>query len=115
LNGKIDRSALFKELNKKIDFGFLLTKNRLLTLPEFSLFHLFRMNELLSSPKSNYSFEKLYDKYDIVKNLDLRQIADVMVKLNFYPHVEYEIARSFLHNDVYHNIYENEPYKLWTL
>ena len=113
LNGKIDRSALFKELNKKIDFGFLLTKNRLLTLPEFSLFHLFRMNELLSSPKSNYSFEKLYDKCDIVKNFDLRQIADVMVKLNFYPHVEYEIARSFLHNDVYHNIYENEPYKLW--
>ncbi|ORF51715.1 HEAT repeat domain-containing protein, partial [Gilliamella apicola] len=49
LNGKIDRSTLFKEINEEIDFEFLFTKNRLLNLPEFSLFHLFRMNELLSS------------------------------------------------------------------
>ena len=113
LNGKIDRSTLFKEINEEIDFEFLFTKNRLLNLPEFSLFHLFRMNELLSSLESNYSFEMLYDKYDIFKNFDLRQIADVMIKLNFHPHVEYEIARLFLNNDFYHNIYENEPYKLW--
>ena len=110
-NGKIDRSALLKKIDKEISFRFVLVKNRLLNLPEFSLFHLLRMNELLSN--INYSFENLNYFYEIIKKFDLRQIADVMVKLNFYPHVEHEIAPTFLNNDYHHNIYENEPYKLW--
>ncbi|OTQ08498.1 hypothetical protein B6D11_14020, partial [Gilliamella apicola] len=57
--------------------------------------------------------EYIYSRYDIVKNFDLRQIADVIVKLNFYPEVEYAIALQFLTSDYYHDIYENEPYKLW--
>ena len=112
LNGKIDRSALLKEFDKNIDFDFLITKNRLANLPEFSLFHLLRMTQLLSGLNSNYPFRYIYNYYEIVKNFDLRQIADVMVKLN-YPQVEYEIALEFLTSDFYHDIYENEPYKLW--
>ncbi|WLS92764.1 DUF4132 domain-containing protein [Gilliamella apicola] len=69
------------------------------------------MNELLSN--INYSFENLNYFYEIIKKFDLRQIADVMVKLNFYPEVEYAIARPFVTSDYYHDIYENEPYKLW--
>ncbi|AHN26274.1 hypothetical protein GAPWK_1701 [Gilliamella apicola] len=110
-NGKIDRSALLKKIDKEISFRFVLVKNRLLNLPEFSLFHLLRMNELLSN--INYSFENLNYFYEIIKKFDLRQIADVMVKLNFYPEVEYAIARPFVTSDYYHDIYENEPYKLW--
>ena len=110
-NGKIDRSALLKKIDKEINFRFVLVKNRLLNLPEFSLFHLLRMNELLSN--INYSFENLNYFYEIIKKFDLRQIADVMVKLNFYPEVEYAIARPFVTSDYYHDIYENEPYKLW--
>ena len=112
LNGKIDRSALLKEFDKNIDFDFLITKNRLANLPEFSLFHLLRMTQLLSGLNSNYPFRYIYNYYEIIKNFDLRQIADVMVKLN-YPQVEYEIALEFLTSDFYHDIYENEPYKLW--
>ena len=110
-NGKIDRSALLKKIDKEINFRFVLVKNRLLNLPEFSLFHLLRMNELLSN--INYSFENLNYFYEIIKKFDLRQIADVMVKLNFYPEVEYAIARPFVTSDYYHDLYENEPYKLW--
>ena len=110
-NGKIDRSALLKKIDKEINFRFVLVKNRLLNLPEFSLFHLLRMNELLSN--INYSFENLNYFYEIIKKFDLRQIADVMVKLNFYPEVEYAIARPFVTSDYYHDLYKNEPYKLW--
>ncbi|OTQ74831.1 MULTISPECIES: DUF4132 domain-containing protein [unclassified Gilliamella] len=113
LNGKIDRAALFKELNKKIDFGFLLTKNRLANLPEFSLFHLFRIRRLIEQSDSITFLKRIYDNYDMVKNFDLRQIADVMIKLNCYPYVEHAIALPFLASDFYHDVYENEPYKLW--
>ena len=113
VNGKIDRSTLFKEIYKWIDFRFLLTKNRLSNLPEFSLFHLFRMRELIDSSDSTYYFKRIYDNYDVVKKFDLRQLADVMVKLNSYSQVEYAIALPFLTSDVFHDIYENEPYKLW--
>ncbi|WP_143421700.1 DUF4132 domain-containing protein, partial [Gilliamella apicola] len=34
--------------------------------------------------------------------------------INIIPNVEYTIALKFLTNDYYHDIYENEPYKLWT-
>ncbi|OTQ08795.1 hypothetical protein B6C91_11145, partial [Gilliamella apicola] len=43
VNGKINLSALFKKLDNKIGFYFLLINNRLLNIPEFSLFHLFRI------------------------------------------------------------------------
>ena len=110
LNGKIDRSAI----DKKISFRFLFIKQRLLNLPEFTMFHLVRMYKLHMGKSSNLWFNLLLlDDYEIIKKYDLRQIADVMVKLNFCPHVEYEIALSFLNRDYYHNIYENEPYKLW--
>ncbi len=113
LNGKIERSVLLQEFDKNVDFDFLVTKNRLVNLPEFTLFHLLRINELLRGSNRNYCFEYIYNRYDIVKNFDLRQIADVIVKLNFYPEVEYAIALQFLTSDYYHDIYENEPYKLW--
>ncbi|OTQ12475.1 hypothetical protein B6D11_11650, partial [Gilliamella apicola] len=45
---------------------------------------------------------------------ELRQITDVLKKINIIPNVEYTIALKFLTNDYYHDIYENEPYKLWT-
>ena len=110
LNGKIDRSAIDKEMS----FRFLFIKQRLLNLPEFTMFHLVRMYKLHMGKSSNLWFNLLLlDDYEIIKKYDLRQIADVMVKLNFCPHVEYEIALSFLNRDYYHNIYENEPYKLW--
>ncbi len=112
LNGKINRSALLDKINKDIDFRFLLTKNRLSHLPEFSLFHLFRMRELIDPLDSTYYFKMIYYNYDVVKKFDLRQLADVMVKLNSYSQVE-AIARPFLTNDVFHDVYENEPHKLW--
>ena len=111
LNGKIESSALLQEFDKNIDFDFLITKNRLVNLPEFSLFHLLRMTKLLSA-LDKHPFGYIYDHYKIVKNFDLRQIADVMVKLN-YPHVEYQIALEFLTSDFYHDNYGNEPHKLW--
>ena len=113
LNGKIDRSALFKEIDEKIDFDFLLIKNRLSNLPEFSLFHLFRMRRLIDDSSVIYYFNRLYENYDVVKNFDLRQIADVFKKINIIPDVEYTIALPFLTCDFYHDIYENEPHKLW--
>ena len=113
LNGKIDRSALYKEIDEKIDFDFLLIKNRLSNLPEFSLFHLFRMRRLIDDSSVIYYFNRLYENYDVVKNFDLRQIADVFKKINIIPDVEYTIALPFLSSDVFHDIYENEPYKLW--
>ncbi|WP_176702954.1 DUF4132 domain-containing protein [Gilliamella apicola] len=113
LNGKIESSVLLQEFDKNVDFDFLVTKNRLVNLPEFTLFHLLRINELLKGPDGYYCFEYIYNRYDIVKNFDLRQIADVIVKLNFYPEAEYAIALHFLTSDYYHDIYENEPYKLW--
>ena len=113
LNGKIDRSALYKEIDEKIDFDFLLIKNRLSNLPEFSLFHLFRMRRLIDDSSVIYYFNRLYENYDVVKNFDLRQIADVFKKINIIPDVEYTIALPFLSSDFYHDIYENEPHKLW--
>ncbi|MBI0094251.1 MULTISPECIES: DUF4132 domain-containing protein [Gilliamella] len=113
LNGKIDRSALYKEIDEKIDFDFLLIKNRLSNLPEFSLFHLFRMRRLIDDSSVTYYFNRLYENYDVVKNADLRQIADVFKKINIIPDVEYTIALPFLSSDVFHDIYENEPHKLW--
>ena len=113
LNGKIDRSALYKEIDEKIDFDFLLIKNRLSNLPEFSLFHLFRMRRLIDDSSVTYYFNRLYENYDVVKNFDLRQIADVFKKINIIPDVEYTIALPFLTCDFYHDIYENEPHKLW--
>ena len=110
LNGKIDRSALFKELDENTDLDFLLTKNRLLNLPELSLFHLFRINYLINRQDDTYRLGRIYD---FAKTLDLRQIADVMLKLNFYPNVEYTIALPFLTSDFDHDNYENEPHKLW--
>ena len=113
LNGKIDYSTLFKKLDKKIDFSFLATKDRLSNLPEFSLYHLFRMTLLIEDRHDYYYFQNVYTKYDIVKNFDLRQVADVLLKINIIPDVKYEIAWVFLSSDYFYNIYENEPYKLW--
>ncbi|OTQ08869.1 hypothetical protein B6C87_10820, partial [Gilliamella apicola] len=64
----------------------------------------------------NYTnfFEKIYENYDVIKKFELRQITDVLKKINIIPNVEYTIALKFLTNDYYHDIYENEPYKLWT-
>ena len=113
LNGKIDYSTLFKKLDKKIDFSFLATKDRLSNLPEFSLYHLFRMTLLIEDRHDYYYFQNVYTKYDIVKNFDLRQVADVLLKINIIPDVKYKIAWVFLSSDYFYNIYENEPYKLW--
>ena len=113
LNGKIDYSTLFKKLDKKIDFIFLATKDRLANLPEFSLYHLFRMILLIKDRHDCLYFQNVYAKYDIVKNFDLRQVADVLLKINIIPDVKYKIAWVFLSSDYFHNIYENEPYKLW--
>ena len=113
LNGKIDYSTLFKKLDKKIDFSFLATKDRLSNLPEFSLYHLFRMTLLIEDRHDYYYFQNVYTKYDIVKNFDLRQVADVLLKINNIPDVNYKIAWVFLSSDYFYNIYENEPYKLW--
>ena len=117
LNGKIDRSALFKKIDEKISFRFLFIKNRLSNLPEFSLFHLFRMIRLVNR-KDNIYYSYIIDEFfRFVKNFDLRQIADVMLKINFHPQVELTIALPFLtsdfYHDLYHDIFENEPYKLW--
>ncbi|OTQ34265.1 hypothetical protein B6D20_13180, partial [Gilliamella apicola] len=60
-----------------------------------------------------FYFQNVYTKYDIVKNFDLRQVADVLLKINIIPDVKYKIAWVFLSSDYFHNIYENEPYKLW--
>ena len=113
LNGKIDYSTLFKKLDKKIDFSFLATKDRLANLPEFSLYHLFRMTLLIEDRHDYFYFQNVYTKYDIVKNFDLRQVADVLLKINNIPDVKYKIAWVFLSSDYFYNIYENEPYKLW--
>ena len=113
LNGKIDYSTLFKKLDKKIDFSFLATKDRLSNLPEFSLYHLFRMTLLIKDRHDYFYFQNVYTKYDIVKNFDLRQVADVLLKINIIKDVKHQIARLFLSSDYFHNIYENEPYKLW--
>ena len=114
VNGKINLSALFKKLDKKIDFYFLLINNRLLNIPEFSLFHLFRIRGLIHNQNYTNFFEKIYENYDVIKKFELRQITDVLKKINIIPNVEYTIALKFLTNDYYHDIYENEPYKLWT-
>ena len=116
LNGNIDRSALFKEINENIDFDFLLTENRLLNFPEFSLFHLFRIRQLIDHIdhiNDTYYFNIIFDSYSVVKQFDLRQLADVMEKVNFHPHVKYIIASPFLTTDFFHDIFENEPHKLW--
>ena len=117
LNGKIDRSALFKKIDEKISFRFLFIKNRLSNLPEFSLFHLFRMIRLVNRKDNIYYYNIIDEFFSFVKNFDLRQIADVMLKINFHPQVELTIALPFLtsdfYHDLYHDIFENEPYKLW--
>ena len=113
VNGKIDRSTLFKEIDEKIDFRFLLTKNRLSNLPEITLFHLVRIRQLTDYISISNLFPKLYENYDLVKNADLRQIADVLIKVNIIPDVEYTVALPFLSSDVFHDIHENEPHKLW--
>ncbi|KES09391.1 hypothetical protein SASC598O02_014510 [Snodgrassella alvi SCGC AB-598-O02] len=113
INGKIDGTALLKKLGKRIDFRILFTKNRLANLPEFSLFHLFRMKKLTGPTDSIYFFKKLYNNYEVVKNADLRQIADVMVKLDPNKKFVYTIALPFLNSDFFYDIYENEPNKLW--
>ena len=117
LNGKIDRSALFKKIDEKISFRFLFIKNRLANLPEFSLFHLFRMIRLVNRKDNIYYYNIIDEFFSFVKNFDLRQIADVMLKINFHPQVELTIALPFLtgdfYHDLYHDIFENEPYKLW--
>ena len=114
VNGKINLSALFKKLDNKIGFYFLLINNRLLNIPEFSLFHLFRIRGLIHNQNYTNFFEKIYENYDVIKKFELRQITDVLKKTNIIPNVEYTIALKFLTNDYYHDIYENEPYKLWT-
>ena len=114
VNGKINLSALFKTLVNKIGFYFLLINNRLLNIPEFSLFHLFRIRGLIHNQNYTNFFEKIYENYDVIKKFELRQITDVLKKINIIPNVEYTIALKFLTNDYYHDIYENEPYKLWT-
>ncbi|OTQ01321.1 hypothetical protein B6D08_01470 [Gilliamella apicola] len=114
VNGKINLSALFKKLDNKIGFYFLLINNRLLNIPEFSLFHLFRIRGLIHNQNYTNFFEKIYENYDVIKKFELRQITDVLKKINIIPNVEYTIALKFLTNDYYHDIYENEPYKLWT-
>ncbi|PXY99018.1 DUF4132 domain-containing protein [Gilliamella apicola] len=117
LNGKIDRSALFKKIDEKISFRFLFIKNRLSNLSEFSLFHLFRMIRLVNRKDNIYYYNIIDEFFSFVKNFDLRQIADVMLKINFHPQVELTIALPFLtsdfYHDLYHDIFENEPYKLW--
>ena len=113
VNGKIDRSTLFKEIDEKIDFRFLLTKNRLSNLPEITLFHLIRIRRLTDYLSISNLFSKLYENYEVVKNADLRQIADVLIKVNIIPDVEYTVALPFLSSDVFHDIHENEPHKLW--
>ncbi|ORF62770.1 hypothetical protein B5801_01005, partial [Gilliamella apicola] len=113
LNGKIDHLTLFKKLDKKIDFSFLATKDRLSNLPEFSLFHLCRISVLIHNQDYSYFFERIGENYEFIKNFDLRQIADALLKINIIKDVKHQIARLFLSSDYLHNIYENEPYKLW--
>ncbi|ORF59545.1 hypothetical protein, partial [Gilliamella apicola] len=101
VNGKINLSALFKKLDNKIGFYFLLINNRLLNIPEFSLFHLFRIRGLIHNQNYTNFFEKIYENYDVIKKFELRQITDVLKKINIIPNVEYTIALKFLTNDYY--------------
>ncbi|OTQ29248.1 hypothetical protein B6D03_05490 [Gilliamella apicola] len=122
LNGKIEHSILVKKIKKNIDFRFLLRKKRLQNLPEFTLFHLLRATILVegsTNMNSEYCFLNMYRKYDVIRNFDLRQIADVFEKLNYYKgiqsikHIQHIIAIPFLTSDIFHDVYETEPYKLW--
>ena len=113
LNGKIDRSALFAELNEKIDLRYFLPKDQLANLPGFSLFHLFRIKRLIDRRDNICFFEGIYPYNDVIINFDLRQITDVMVKIKFRPHAEFTVALPFLTSDVFHDVYANEPHKLW--
>ncbi|WP_334320469.1 DUF4132 domain-containing protein [Gilliamella apicola] len=113
INGKIDSTALLKKLGMRIDFRILFTKNRLANLPEFSLFHLFRIKKLIGPTDNINFFKKIYNNFEVVKNADLRQIADVMVKLDPNKKFVYTIALPFLNSDFFYDIYENQPHKLW--
>ncbi|WP_181415232.1 DUF4132 domain-containing protein [Gilliamella apicola] len=126
LNGKIEYSTLRTHFDRDTNFKFLLTKNRLQSLPEFTLFHLFRIYRLkyrfqynLDGKSNSYSLdasyflERIYKKYDFMKKLDLRQIVDVIVKIESNENVKYTVAELFLHNDTYHDLYIDEPHKLW--
>lgn len=113
LNGKIQYTTLLQGINKNVDYHFLLTKNRLQNLPEFTLYHLFRAMRLIDQNGGTYCFERVYIKNDVVKNFDLRQIADVMAKIDYCQDVLYAVALPFLTSETYHPFYENQPDKLW--
>ncbi|WP_392558843.1 DUF4132 domain-containing protein [Orbus mooreae] len=99
LNGQAALNETLNQLKSILPDGSSLLTNvilkddRLLALPEFNLFHLFRSFQLHKEPMRCFEYS-FYD-YDIARNADLRQVVQVLKNIDGYS-IEYAIEYAFL-------------------
>lgn len=95
LNGDVQLKNSVK--NNSIDWRNIFWLNkRLQSLPEFNLFHLLRINKLNHVSSKWYSFVELFKNDDYLLTMDLRQIADILTKVEYNDDPKRFIARLFL-------------------
>lgn len=120
LNGEDELTNLesLKKINLYIDF--ILTNKKLQALPEFNLFHLLRINKIYNPDERIYEFATLFEDNELIAKADLRQIAEVLSKINYFKDPSRQIATVFLtiknyrlNSDGNEGFYESNPDKLW--
>lgn len=82
LNENINQLKLKTPYDSSLLLDIVLKDDRLLELPEFTLFHLFRAFKL--DRESTRCFIYSFKDYDIVRNTDLRQVAQVLEHIDGY-------------------------------
>lgn len=113
INGKTELSQSL--LKKKIDenFDFILIKGRLQALPEFNLFHLLRIHKLYSSGTSLYSLFTLFEENTLLLQSDLRQIVDVLNKIDYCSDASRSVAYLFLANSYFNLTWHVDSHYIW--
>lgn len=116
--GELTDSITSKKINLYNDF--ILMGQKLHSLPEFNLYHLLRINQLYNPEEKIYQFAALFEDNELLINADLRQIADVLSKINYFKDPNRQIATVFLTIKTYqlntgnnNEFYDSESEKLW--
>lgn len=111
LNGKGDIDQA--DIKNKLIYEVILNKGRLSSLLEFNLYHLLRAEKICHPQPNSFYLGLSFSHHEILLRTDLRQLVEVMNKIDYVPDAKRTIAAAFLMNYYYETTTEVDPNLVW--